>query len=118
MSTPTPEVGAGLVDLFVKHHYAGMLGGCLRPCGWRAAPGQPEEQIAEHAEHLARVVQAHVDAAVAAALEGAAARIASERDGHLDSPGLSRSWVAGWGSATDHHAARIAREQIAAEGER
>lgn len=41
--------------------------------------------------------------------ERIAQAIKAGRDGYLDSPTLDPAWIAGWHSATDHHAARIAR---------
>lgn len=41
--------------------------------------------------------------------EQIAKEIRDQREDFLNSPGLNEAWVAGWHSATDHHAAKIAR---------
>ncbi len=124
MSTPAPKAGAGLVEALAeallthewsdramsahaRHRFSGDCEVCR--C-----------DVAAMAPVLARVVQAHVDAAVAAALQSAAAVIERELNcGCVEE--FDTTWLQ-TGShiscPTAHRAALIVREQIPAEGER
>ncbi len=121
MSTPAPEAGAGLVEVLAAHAIQQYDPACS--CGWNwdsskvILPNQVDFDLArcrlsdvvrpeQFATHLARVVQAHVDAAVAEALEGAAVAVEARmgRDADYDD-GME-------------DAARIVREQIPAEREK
>lgn len=133
MSTPAPEVGAGLVETLraarAAHEWPVETDDGLDysrcTCGARPpySPGGSGDAswLADHHDaHLARVVQAHVDAAVAAALQSAAAIIERELNcGCVEE--FDTTWLQ-TGShiscPTAHRAALIVREQIPAEATR
>ncbi len=103
-----PELPEVLGDVLARHQRIVSKPGGPCWCGeWPRDDIRRDTWMDHVAAHLARAVQAHVEGRVEAAVMGAASEVASQRDGYLDSPGLSTAWIAGWHSATDHHVARL-----------
>ena len=80
------------------------------PTSWDETPSEDNkerwrEQVRLYLEAAAPLIAAQVR-------EQVAREVREQRDGFLSSLGLDPAWIAGWHSATDHHAARIARGEV------
>ena len=63
----------------------------------------------DYGGEFAHPLAVEVERILAAREQALRDEIAGERDAYLDSPALDPAWIAGWHSAVDHIAARIAR---------